>query len=338
MNTVTTPQAGDPGNKHTSPEEIKKNVSPYQEEINIADGGEFLDDGIRMKDQPYEVIQENPVPIYSGLAEADIFNQKKQNFMFTIRQLSSFVLIVAATLFFLPQQVKSQSNAQRIKNVVLVHGAFADGSSWSKVISLLQAKGLNVIAVQNPLLSLAEDVAATKRAIAQMDGPVLLVGHSYGGMVISEAGKDPKVAGLLYVAALVPEDGQSTSDVNAVMPTTGVERDFQLSPEGFLSLPLKAINNSFAQDASPAERKVIFATQVTWAAATTQEKVYNPAWQTKPSWYIVAAKDGMINPDLERFKAKLIKATTIELQTGHVPMITDPKKVADFIISAAQKL
>ena len=171
-----------------------------------------------------------------------------------------------------------------------------------------------------------------------MDGPVLLVGHSYGGMVISEAGKDPKVAGLLYVAALVPEEGQNVSDVNAAMSTTGVEREFHLSPDGFLSLSSKAINESFAQDVSPDERKIIFATQVTWAASATREKVYSPAWKTKPSWVIVATKDGMINPDLERYKARLIKATTIELATGHVPMVSQPKKVANFIIEATQKL
>ena len=257
--------------------------------------------------------------------------------MFTIKQLP-VALIVAATIFFLPQNAKSQPTSKGIKNVVLVHGAFADGSSWSKVVAQLQAKGYNVLAVQNPLTSFADDVAATKRTIAQMDGPVLLVGHSYGGMVISEAGKDPKVAGLLYVAALVPEEGQNVNEVNAVMPTTGAEREFQLSPEGFLSLTLKGINESFAQDASPEERKVIFATQVTWAASATQEKVYSPAWKTKPSWFIVAAKDGMINPDLQRFKARLIKATTLELNSSHVPMVSQPKKVGDFIIKAAEQL
>jgi len=231
-----------------------------------------------------------------------------------------------------------QSNSTGIKNIVLVHGAFADGSSWSKVIALLQANDYNVIAVQNPLLSLADDVAAAKRAIAQMDGPVLLVGHSYGGMVITEAGKDPKVTGLVYVAALVPEEGQNVVEVNAVMPTTGAEREFQLSPEGFFSLSWKGINEYFAQDTTPEERKLIFATQVTWAASATQEKVYNPAWKTKPTWFIVATQDRMINPDLERFKAKLIKATTIELTSSHVPMISQSEKVADFIIEAAEKL
>lgn len=258
--------------------------------------------------------------------------------MFTIKQLSSIALMAALPIISLAQNAKTQSNLKGVKNIVLVHGAFADGSSWSKVIPILQAKGFNVIAVQNPLTSFADDVAATKRAIAEADGPVLLVGHSYGGMVISEAGKDPKVAGLLYVAALVPEDGQNVNDVNAAMPLTAVGPEFKLSPEGFLSLSLKGINDFFAQDVSPEERKVIYATQVTWAASATQEKVYSPAWKTKPSWYIVAANDGMINPDLERFKAKLINATTLELVSSHVPMVSQPKKVADFITSAVLKL
>jgi len=232
----------------------------------------------------------------------------------------------------------SQSNSDAIKNIVLIHGAFADGSSWSKVIAQLQAKNYNVIAVQNPLTSLANDVTAAKRTIAQMNGPVLLVAHSYGGMVLSEAGKDPKVKGLVYVAALVPEDGQNANDVNAAMPTTGVEREFQISEDGFLSLSMKAVNEYFAPDASPEERKLIYATQVPLAASAGGEKVYNPAWQTKPTWFIVAAQDRVINPDLERFKAKLIKATTIELQSSHVPMISQPDKVTDFIIGAARKL
>jgi pimeloyl-ACP methyl ester carboxylesterase len=232
----------------------------------------------------------------------------------------------------------SQSNSKGIKNIVLVHGAFADGSSWSKVVAQLQAKDYNVVAVQNPLISVTDDAAWARRAIDQMDGPVLLVGHSYGGMVISEAGKDSKVAGLVYIAALVPEDGQNVNDVNAVMPTTGAEREFRLSPEGFLSLTLKGINECFAQDISTEERKVLFATQVPWTASGTQEKVSDPAWKTKRSWVIVAAQDGMINPELERSKARLINATTLELKSSHVPMISQPDKVTNFIISAAKDL
>jgi pimeloyl-ACP methyl ester carboxylesterase len=257
--------------------------------------------------------------------------------MSTIKQLNSTVTEAATTLS-MPQNANLQSNLKGVKNIVLVHGAFADGSCWSKVIPLLHAKGYNVIAVQNPLTSLANDVAAARRAIAQMDGPVLLVAHSYGGMVITEAGNDPKVAGLLYVAALVPEEGQNANDVNAMMPTTGIEKEFQVSSDGFVSLSLKAINERFVPDVSPEERKIIYATQVPLAASAGEEKVQSPAWKTKPSWFIVAAQDEVISPDLERFKAKLIKATTIELESSHVPMLSQPNKVAEFIISAAQTL
>jgi pimeloyl-ACP methyl ester carboxylesterase len=258
--------------------------------------------------------------------------------MFTIKQLSLYALLATGLTFAIMGAAVAQAVTKGVKNVVLVHGAFADGSSWSQVISQLQGKGYNVIAVQNPLTSFGDDVAAAKRAIAQMDGPVLLVGHSYGGMVISEAGKDPKVAGLVYVAALVPEEGQSVQDVNAAMPTTGVETEFRLSQDGYLSLSKKAVAENFAQDATLEEKKLIYMTQVNWAAAATQEKVYGPAWKTKPSAFIVAKKDGMINPDLQRYKAKLIKANTLELESGHVPMVTQSKKVANFITEAAQNL
>ena len=259
--------------------------------------------------------------------------------MITFNQLMATLLVGAVSIFNQPQEAAAQSSSKGIKNIVLVHGAFADGSgTWAKVAARLQAKGYNVIAVQNPLTSLADDVAAARRAIAQMDGPVLLVAHSYGGMVITEAGNDPKVAGLLYVAALVPEEGQNGNDVNAMMPTTGVEKEFQLSPDGFASLSVKAVNEYFAPDVSPEERKLIYATQVPLSVAAVEKKVLGPAWKTKPSWFIVAAQDRVINPDLERFKAKLIKATTIELKSSHVPMISQPTKVTDFIIGAAKTL
>jgi len=258
--------------------------------------------------------------------------------MFISKQFSPTATEAASTVSK-PQNASPQSNLKGVRNIVLVHGAFADGSgSWAKVLAQLQAKGYNVLAVQNPLTSLHEDVAAVRRVIAIMDGPVLLVAHSYGGMVISEAGKDPKVAGLLYVAALVPEEGQNANDVNAAMPTSGVEKEFQVSPDGFVFLSVKAVNEHFVPDASPDERKLVYATQVPLAAIAGEEKVQNPAWKTKPSWFIVAAQDKVINPDLERYKAKLIKATTIELTSGHVPMITQPDRVVAFIINAAETL
>ncbi len=247
------------------------------------------------------------------------------------------LLAVAGTLF-LSAVVKSQAVPAGVKNIVLVHGAFADGSSWAKVIAILQDKGYHVIAVQNPLTSMDEDIAATKRAITSMDGPVLLVGHSYAGMVITQAGVDPKVAGLLYVAALIPDMGQSVVDVNAPFPPAPGGTEIRPDAAGFLSMTEKGIDEDFAPDAPASERKVIFATQVPWASAATGIKVSDLAWKTKPSWVIIATHDRMINPEVERSTAKMIHAKTLELATNHVAMVTEPKKVAAFIMEAAESL
>ena len=247
--------------------------------------------------------------------------------------LGAFAAALFATAT--PQRAAAQAAPQGVKNIVLVHGAFADGSSWAKIIPLLEAKGLHVIAVQNPLTSLADDVAATKRAIAQQDGPVLLVGHSWGGMVISDAGNDAKVAGLVYVAAAAPDANQSLGELTKDAPTAGIKKI--KADAGFLSLTPQGINEDFAQDLTPTERKVIVATQQPVAAAAFGDKMATVAWQTKPSWYIVAANDHMISPVLEQAMAKKIKATTLTLQTSHVPMLSQPQKVADFIAEAAKK-
>ncbi|WP_221391496.1 alpha/beta fold hydrolase [Dyadobacter sp. NIV53] len=248
------------------------------------------------------------------------------------------VIIFLGSFFILSNTNLAQAQSKGVKNIVLVHGAFADGSSWAKIIPLLEAKGLKVIAVQNPLSSLKDDVAAAKRAIALMDGPVLLVGHSWGGVVISEAGNDPKVTRLLYVAAFAPDGGQSLSDVAKTLPPGPGNNEVRPDASGFLSLTPKGIHEDFAQDLPESERRIILATQGTWSAAAPGEKIAKAAWKTKPSWYIVAKKDRMINPDLQRKMAKNIKATTIELNTSHVPMVSQPAKVAAFIIEAASNI
>jgi pimeloyl-ACP methyl ester carboxylesterase len=223
-----------------------------------------------------------------------------------------------------------------VKNVVLIHGAFADGSSWAKVIPLLEAEGLHVTAVQNPLSSLADDVAATKRAIANQVGPVILVGHSWAGMVISEAGNDPKVAGIVYVAALVPDENQSAKDViKPYSPPPGLA-EAKPDADGFLSLTRKGIDEDFVPDLPAAERAIVYATQGTWNSACLGDKVSVPAWTTKPSWYI-AVNDRMLSPEYEQAIAKHIRATTTTLPTGHVPMLSKPKDVAAVIIDAATK-
>ena len=222
-----------------------------------------------------------------------------------------------------------------VKNIVLVHGAFADGSSWSKVIPLLQAKGYNVIAVQNPLTSLADDVAATKRALAQIKGPVILVGHSWAGMVVSEAGNDPKVAGLVYISALVPKKGQSAADTTKGYPTAPGSAQVKPDAAGYLSLSRKGFDEDFVPELPAAERGIAYATQGPWNSAALSEKVLNPAWQSKHSWLIADANDRMVPPQYEKDIAKQIHAKLTILQAGHVPMLEMPDRVAAVIIDAA---
>jgi pimeloyl-ACP methyl ester carboxylesterase len=228
----------------------------------------------------------------------------------------------------------SQSAVPATRNVVLVHGAFADGSSYARVIPLLEAKGLHVTAVQNPLTSLADDVAATKRALASQNGPVILVGHSWAGMVISEAGNDPKVAALVYIAALVPDEGQSSTDVVKPYPPSPGLAEAKPDAAGFLSLSRKGVDEDFVPDLPAAQRAIVYATQGPWNSAALDDKVADPAWTTKPSWYI-AVNDRMLPPEYEQAIAKHIHARTTTLTTGHVPMLSMPNKVADVIIDAA---
>ena len=232
-------------------------------------------------------------------------------------------------------QSASNGAAAPIRNIVLVHGAFADGSSYAKVIPLLTAKGYRVTAVQNPLSSLAADVEATRRAIAMQDGPVILVGHSWGGMVISEAGNDPKVAGLVYIAAIVPTAGQSANDVlKPYPPTTGLG-NMKPDASGYLSLTRKGIEEDFVPDIPAAERALVYATQGPWNSAALGEQVANPAWQTRPSWFI-AVDDRILPADYELAIAKQIGEETTKLAAGHVPMLSQPRAVADVILDAAK--
>jgi pimeloyl-ACP methyl ester carboxylesterase len=223
------------------------------------------------------------------------------------------------------------------KTVVLVHGAFADGSSWDKVIPLLQAKGLKVVAVQNPLTSLADDVAATKRAIDAQTGPVVLVGHSWGGVVITEAGNNDKVAALVYVAAFAPDAGESVADITKDSPPPPGMGSIRPDAAGFLTLTPEGVAKDFAQDLPASETKIMAATQGPVQGKAFGEKVTNAAWKGKPSWFIVAEKDRMIQPDLERAMAKKIKATVTAVPTSHVPMLSRPKDVAAAILAAAEK-
>jgi pimeloyl-ACP methyl ester carboxylesterase len=221
------------------------------------------------------------------------------------------------------------------RNVVLVHGAWADGSCWTDVIVRLQAAGYNVTAVQNPLTSLADDVAATRRALALQDGPTVLVGHSWGGMVITEAGADPKVTALVYVAARAPDAGEDFNALAARYPTMPVRAGI-VTTDGYSRLSRDAFLKHFGGDVDPARAQVLYAAQQPIAATLFAGKTTVAAWRSKPSFYAVSAKDETTSPDLERFLAQRMKATTIELPSSHLSMISHPKAITELIEQAAK--
>lgn len=253
-----------------------------------------------------------------------------------MRSLKALPFLTSAALLIATLYASAQStSAAPIKNVVLVHGAWADGSSWSKIIPLLEAKGLHVVCVQNPLTSLAEDVAATKRLIDAQDGPVLLVGHSYGGAVITEAGNNPKVAGLVYVAAFAPDAGESAGSLGKPYGATPGVGELRPIEDGFLVLTPKGVLEDFGPDLSLAELTLMVATQAPTAGAALGAPITTAAWHTKPNWFVIAANDRMIAPEQERVTAKRMHAKTLTLESSHVPMLSKPKEVADFIGEAA---
>lgn len=231
--------------------------------------------------------------------------------------------------------LSGSAHAQTVKNIVLVHGAFADGSGWRGVYDELTAKGFSVSIVQNPLTSFADDVAATQRVLNRQDGPAILVGHSYGGSVITEAGASPKVAGLVYVAAFAPEAGESTLDqYNEVPPPANFVPEEQ--PDGFAYLNGAKFQAGFAADTSAKDAAFLRDSQVPIALAALKAKVTVTAWKTKPSWYVVATEDGAIAPELLRSTARRIGAAATEVKGSHVVFLTQPKAVADVIEAAAK--
>jgi pimeloyl-ACP methyl ester carboxylesterase len=220
------------------------------------------------------------------------------------------------------------------KDVILVHGAWADGSSWSKVIPLLERRGFHVTAVQLPLTSLADDVATVKRAITLDPGPLLLVGHSYAGVVITEAGIDPKVSGLVYISAYAPDIGQSVFSLNSLAPETPVTAEIRQNA-GFLSITAEGIRADFAQDLPDAEKQTLAVTEGPVAAVAFGTPASAAAWRTRPSWYMVASEDRVISPQLEATMAQAIKAETITVHSSHVIMLSRPEAVAEVITHAA---
>jgi pimeloyl-ACP methyl ester carboxylesterase len=224
--------------------------------------------------------------------------------------------------------------APRARNVVLVHGLYADGSSWANVIGPLQDAGLHVTSVQNPLTTLAESVAATRRALAIQQGPTVLAGHSWSGTIVSEVGVDPKVSALVYVAARAPDAGEDFTALAKTYPAPPASAGV-VTTDGFAQLSEAAFLNDFANGVAPATARLLYAAQASNVATLTTEKTSVAAWRSKPSWYAVSRQDRTINPDLERFLAKRMKATTIEVDSGHLSLVSHPKEIAALILAAA---
>lgn len=221
-------------------------------------------------------------------------------------------------------------------SIVFAHGLWADGSCFGKLIPSLQAEGYEVISTQNSLDTLEGDVAAVRRALGRVHSPSLLVGHSYGGTVITAAGADDRVAGLVYIAALAPDDDETSQSQQDQFPTTDVFKHIEIV-DGRIWMKRDGIEY-FAGDLSEEEQQLVWATQGVPAVELVHQKVKGTAWRTKPSWYIVATHDRTVNPDLERFVAKRMGATTVELESSHVPMLSNPSAVLDVIRAAAEAI
>ena len=229
----------------------------------------------------------------------------------------------------------SQTTPTGVKNVVLVHGGFVDGSGWEGVYKTLRKDGYTVAIVQNPTISLADDVAATKRIIARQDGPVILVGHSYGGVVITEAGNDPKVAGLVYIAAFAPDKGESVDSL-IKDPAPGAPVPPILPPQdGYLFLDRTKFHGSFAADVNADTAAFMADAQVPWGVEALGGAISVPAWKGKPSWYLVATVDRMIPPDAQRAMSKRAGSTVVEVRGSHSIYVSQPGAVAALIATAS---
>jgi pimeloyl-ACP methyl ester carboxylesterase len=231
----------------------------------------------------------------------------------------------------------SQANAiEGVKNVLLIHGGFVDGSGWRGVYDLLEKDGYNVSIVQNPTTSLQDDVAVTKRMLTAQNGPSLLVGHSYGGVVITEAGNDSKVAGLVYIAAFAPDAGESVSSLIKNPPPGAPVPPILPPQDGYLFLDRARFAVSFAADVTPAEAAFMADSQVPWGVAALEGAVTQPAWKTKPSWYLVAGDDKMIPPEAQRAMSKRAGSTVVEVKGSHAVYVSRPQAVASLIAQAAK--
>jgi pimeloyl-ACP methyl ester carboxylesterase len=263
-----------------------------------------------------------------------IRTKKGEIIMLTRRAFSATLVAGAAASLISTRGMAANAARTTARNVVLVHGLFADGSCWSEVIPRLQAAGLNVTSVQNPLTTLPEAVASAERVLARQDGPTVLVGHSFSGMIVTEAGVHPNVSALVYVAARAPDAGEDYTALAKTFPTppatAGIVFD---GNEGRLSEA--AFLRDFAGDLPEAKAKVLYAVQQPFNKALLSSKTTHAAWRSKPSYYAVSTEDRTINPDLERFMAKRMGARTIEVKASHLSLISRPAEIARLILEAA---
>ncbi len=222
-----------------------------------------------------------------------------------------------------------------MKNIVLVHGGFVDGAGWEGVYKILKKQGYNVSVVQNPTISLEDDVKATQRILAAQDGPAILVGHSYGGAVITEAGTHPNVAGLVYITAFAPDKGESVGSLIRNSPPGAPVPPIVPQEDGFLSLDKKAFPASFAADVEPEKAAFMADSQVPWGVGATNGVITEPAWRTKPSWYLVVTEDKMIPPDAQRAMARRAGSRVVEVGGSHAIYVSQPQAVAALIEEAA---
>ncbi len=227
---------------------------------------------------------------------------------------------------------------QEINTIVLVHGGLVDGSGWEGVYRILTKDGYTVSVVQNPTISLADDVAATRRILAVQNGPVVLVGHSYGGAVITEAGNDPKVVGLVYIAAFVPDQGESVSTLLQNSPPDAPVAPIVPLADGFLWLDKAKFPAAFAGDVDPEKAAFMADSQVPGGVATLNDTISEPAWRTKPSWYLVAADDKIIPPAAQRFMSQRAGSTVVEVAGNHAIYVSQPQTVAALIEKAAREV
>ncbi len=254
----------------------------------------------------------------------------------TRRILSRFLPIIAIALGVGKILLSQASPSAEVKNVVLVHGGFVDGSGWQGVYKALRKDGYTVAIVQNPTTSLADDVAVTKRTLAAQNGPVILVGHSYGGAVITEAGNDPKVVGLVYIAAFAPDKGESVSTLIKDPPPGAPVPPILPPQDGFLFLDKAKFRASFAGDVSADAASFMADSQVPWGVEALGGTITEAAWRTKPSWYLVSTEDKMIPPDAQRAMSKRAGSKVVEVKGSHAIYVSQPQAVAEIIEKAAK--